>query len=244
MARLHLHSFGDGEPLVCLHGVSGHGGRFARLSERLPGRRLLAPDMRGHGRSTWEPPWTTEQLAADVLETVPDEPLDWLGFSYGGRIAAHVAATAPARVKRLVLLDPALHVDPAEAAERADGARVTEVYADGADYAEQTLADGTLFRTTREVLEDDARVHGVPLDGGGITMRFSPTMLVTAWSEMAREPPPVAAAPTLVVTGDRSWLPVDLGRLAPARHVTVSGGHSILWEDADGVAAAVADFLG
>jgi lipase len=243
MARLHLHEFGDGEPLVCLHGVTGHGRRFERLAERLPGRRLLAPDMRGHGRSTYDPPWTTERLALDVLETVPDGPLDWLGFSYGGRIATHVAATAPERVRRLLLLDPALTLPADQAAERADLARETEVYADAADYAEKTLAEGTLFRTDPAVLEADGREHGVPLGDGRITLRFSPAMFVTAWSEMAREPPPVASVPTLVVTGGRSWLPVDVERLAPARHVVVDGGHSIMWEDVQAVAEAVADFL-
>jgi len=242
VARLHLHTFGDGEPLVCLHGVTGHGQRFERLSAHLPGRRLLAPDMRGHGRSTYEPPWTTEQLAADVLETVPGEPLDWLGFSYGGRIAAHVAATHPASVKRLVLLDPALHVDPGEASERADDARETEVYADEADYAERTLAEGKLFHTSREVLEADAREHGYRIDGR-LHLRFSPAMTVTAWSEMARPAPPAAGVPTLAVTGTRSWLPVDVGRLTGARHVAVDGGHSLLWEDVQAVASAVADFL-
>lgn len=243
MARLHLHTFGDGEPLVCLHGVTGHGQRFERLSAHLPGRTLLAPDMRGHGRSTYDPPWSTEQLAADVLETVPDGPLDWLGFSYGGRIAAHVAATAPERVKRLVLLDPALHVDPRTAGDRADGARSDEIYLGPADYAEQAIEDGPLYRTDREVLEADAREHGIVWPDGRMTMRFSASMAVTAWSEMARPAPPVADAETLVVTGSRSWLPVDVERLAPARHVTVDGGHSIMWEDVQAVAEAVADFL-
>ncbi|MEA2292656.1 MAG: lipase [Solirubrobacteraceae bacterium] len=245
MARLHVHELGDpgGEPLVCLHGVTGHGRRFERLAARLPGRRLIAPDLRGHGRSTYDPPWTTERLALDVLETVPDEPLDWLGFSFGGRIAAQVAAIAPERVRRLVLLDPALTVDAAEAAERADGARETETYADADDVATQTLAEGTLFRTPHEVLADDAREHGVTGPDGRLTLRFSPAMTVTAWSEMARDPPPVADVPTLVVTGNRSWLPVDVGRLAPARHVVVAGGHPVMWEDPDAVAAAVAGFL-
>jgi pimeloyl-ACP methyl ester carboxylesterase len=68
-------------------------------------------------------------------------------------------------------------------------------------------------------------------------------MAVTAWSEMAREPPPVAPVPTLVVTGARSWIPVDVDRLAPARHVEVPGGHSVLWDDLDATAEAVAAFL-
>jgi lipase len=199
--------------------------------------------MRGHGRSPYDPPWTTEQLAADVLETVPGEPLDWLGFSYGGRVAAHVAATAPERVKRLVLLDPALHVDPAVARERADQSRATEVYENAADYAERTLAEGTLFHVGREVLEADAHEHCAVRPDGRLTPRFEPAMAIAAWSEMAREPPPVSRHETLLVTGDRSWLQVDAERLAPARHVVVRGGHSVIWEDVEGVAAAVAGFL-
>ena len=57
--RLHLHEWGsaDAPPVVCLHGVTSHGARFAHLAERLSGFRVLAPDLRGHGRSGWEPPW-------------------------------------------------------------------------------------------------------------------------------------------------------------------------------------------
>ena len=56
VAVLHLHRFGaaDGAPLLALHGVTGHGGRFRALAERgLPERRWLALDLRGHGRLDW-----------------------------------------------------------------------------------------------------------------------------------------------------------------------------------------------
>ena len=60
--ELNLHEWGDpsAPPVVCLHGVNAHGRRFRRLAEeRLAGRfRVLAPDLRGHGNSGWEPPWT------------------------------------------------------------------------------------------------------------------------------------------------------------------------------------------
>jgi lipase len=57
--RLNLHAWGDeGAPtVVCLHGVTSWGGHFAQLAARLgPTRRVLAPDLLGHGASPTEPP--------------------------------------------------------------------------------------------------------------------------------------------------------------------------------------------
>src|SRR5207244_12005158 len=107
---LHLHEWGgpSAPPLVCLHGVTGHGRRFRRLAEeRLAERfRVLAPDLRGHGRSAWEPPWTLRANLADVLETVAAAGVDravWLGHSYGGRLILELAALEPDRIERAVL---------------------------------------------------------------------------------------------------------------------------------------------
>ncbi|MGH3033109.1 MAG: alpha/beta fold hydrolase, partial [Gaiellaceae bacterium] len=62
--RLHVHEWGDASaaPLVCLHGVGGHGRRFRKLAEErlAAGHRVLAPDLRGHGRSGHDEPWTLE----------------------------------------------------------------------------------------------------------------------------------------------------------------------------------------
>jgi pimeloyl-ACP methyl ester carboxylesterase len=65
---------------------------------------------------------------------------------------------------------------------------------------------------------------------------------------MAREPPPVAAVPTLIVVGERSWIAVDLERYRRALNgrltvVTVPGGHSVLWDAPEETGAAVGAFL-
>src|SRR3954466_13123069 len=104
--RLHVHEWGDpaGAPVVCLHGVTGQGGRFGGLAARLGSRRVLAFDLRGHGRSGREPPWDGATHVADVLETVAGlgpERCDWIGFSFGGLVSAALAARAPERVDRL-----------------------------------------------------------------------------------------------------------------------------------------------
>src|SRR5436309_7970401 len=117
--RLHVHEWGDRDapPLVALHGVTAHGRRFQRLAdERLASRfRVIAPDLRGHGRSDWEPPWTFETHVADIVETLDAlgvDQADIVGHSFGGRLVLELAAAHPTRVRRAVLLDPAIRVLP------------------------------------------------------------------------------------------------------------------------------------
>ncbi len=121
--RLHLTEWGEGEPLVCLHGLQESGAHFEALAAELPGRRLLAPDLRGHGRSEYEPPWSLEQHLEDVLDTVGDAPRDWLGHSFGGRLCVELANCRPELVSRLVLLDPALRLQPEHALRLAEEER-------------------------------------------------------------------------------------------------------------------------
>jgi lipase len=244
MARLHVHEYGDpdGEPVICLHGLGGHGARYRRMAAFLPHRRVVAPDLRGHGRSTFDPPWTTGQHVADVLETVDGAGADWIGFSFGGRILATIAAIAPERVRRMVLLDPALTLPVDVAAQRAEDARATTTYADAAEALEQAVADPNLFSTPRELLEEEVVTYAARPDGL-LEPRVCRPMEVTSWSEMARVPPPVSGHPVLVVTGARSWIPVDVARLVPDEHVEVPGGHSVLWDDLPRTGEAVARFL-
>src|SRR3989442_273456 len=119
---LNLHRWGveDRPTLVCLHGNPGDGLIFRRLAEeRLASRmRVLAPDLRGFGHSSWDPPWKPAAQLADVLETVAAAGVErgvWLGFSLGGRLLVELVAQAPERVERVVLLDPGLEVTPQQA---------------------------------------------------------------------------------------------------------------------------------
>src|SRR5690242_5407196 len=51
MATLNVHLFGpaDAPAVLAIHGITGHGGRFARTArEGLPERRVVAVDLRGH----------------------------------------------------------------------------------------------------------------------------------------------------------------------------------------------------
>ncbi len=238
----------DGPPVVCLHGVTGHGRRFRKLGEeRLPSHRVIGVDLRGHGRSTWAPPWGVEQHVEDLVETVTAlgiEQADWIGHSFGGRLVAEVARRHPDLVERAVLLDPAMHIDPAVAGERAELACADVSFADRDEAVEARLADGSLFTTPRELLEEEASEHLAAGGDGRYRWQWAPPAVIVAWSEMAAPAPPWPRCPTLVVLGVRSWLPIAVPTRASITRVEVPGGHSVLWDDFDATADAIVEFLG
>ena len=99
--------------MLALHGIEAHGVRYVGLARYLEGVEIVAPDMRGHGRSPRWGPFTLEQHVADLLplldELGPKTTL--LGHSYGGLIAWEVARAAPEAIERLVLVDPPIQID-------------------------------------------------------------------------------------------------------------------------------------
>jgi pimeloyl-ACP methyl ester carboxylesterase len=83
---------------------------------------VIAPDLRGFGRSAWQPLgyWFYDYLAdleALLTRFVPDEPVRLVGHSLGGNIAMGYAGVRPARVARVVSLEG--FGIPAEAADDA-----------------------------------------------------------------------------------------------------------------------------
>lgn len=110
--RLH-HPDAAGVPLVMLHGsgLSQTPWRGLGYVTAFADRPVLTPDMRGHGRSDGphEPTaYAAERLARDVVEVLDaldiSTPVDVLGYSAGARIGLAVAAIAPDRIRRLVLV--------------------------------------------------------------------------------------------------------------------------------------------
>ena len=255
--RLHTYEWGRADPgaIVCVHGVTGHGERFRRLAEDRLARahRIVAPDLRGHGRSGWEPPWDTETHVDDLVETVDAlgvEVVAWLGFSFGGRVVAELAERHAGRVERLVLLDPALQLPAAQCLESAEDERADETYGSADEAIEERLAAGTLISTPRELLVEEMEQHLVPAGDGRLVYRYSKTAAIAAWSEMARPAPPVAQVPTLIVLGEESFVPtaahVERYRAAlgdDLRVRSLRSGHSLLWDAFDATAGAVTEFV-
>ena len=241
--KLHVHEWGDpGSPtVVCLHGVTAHGERFRQLAEERWASRfhVLAPDLRGHGRSGWEPPWTFAQHVADLVETFP-EPCAWVGHSFGGRLVVELAAQHPALVERAVLLDPALHVLPQVAAAIADLERSDAVYESVEAYVDSRTDAGGMDRARALA---DMTLHVDALPDGRVRRRTSQAAVVSVYGELASEPPPPPAAPTLLLYAPDYGLVRD-EHVAQYEHVvTVPGMHMVMWAAFDLVADAVERFL-
>ncbi|MEP6893039.1 MAG: alpha/beta fold hydrolase [Gaiellaceae bacterium] len=247
--RLSTYEWGDmaGPPVICLHGVTGHGARFEQLATRLPAFRVVGVDLRGHGHSGSEPPWGIATHIADLIETAGAlgiETATWVGHSFGGRIVAELSAAAPELVGSAVLLDPALRIEADIALASAEGLRPDTSFATLDDAVDAKLADGTLFTTPRSILEDEMTAHFEEGADGRWRARFSRVAAIVAWSEMAAAAPPFPEQPALLVLGARSWITNTVVPESPHLEVvTVAGGHSVLWDDFDDTAAAVAGFL-
>ena len=230
-----------------MHGLGGYGGRFRPLAELyLSSKRVLAVDLRGHGRSGWDPPWDLDTHAADLLDTVAAlgvERAAWVGHSIGGRLVAELAAQAPERVERAVLLDPAMQIDVDIALERVELLRADMSFATVDEAIDTRLADPAIFTTPRSILEAEAADHLERGSDGRYRWRFSPPMAIVAWSEMTTAPPPWPTCPTLVIVGAQSWIPLDVPAVSHIEVATVPGGHSVLWDDFDATAELVARFL-
>lgn len=257
--RLHAHEWGDrgAAPVVCLHGVGGHGGRFRRLAERLAARhRIVSLDLRGHGRSGWEPPWSLETHVEDVLETLNAlgvEQTVLVGHSFGGRVGMTLVAQAQDPFTDVVLLDPAIWVPPPIALARAEEWRADLSYAHPREAVEARLASPTVLQAPPELIEEEVAEHLQLYDDGRWRFRFCASAVVAAFGEMARVPPSPERlrARTLIVRGASSevvpddlvaWYRGGLGDLLEV--VDVPGGHSPLWDAFDATADAVTRFLG
>jgi lipase len=257
--RLHGHSWGDptAPPLVCLHGVTGHGLRFRKLAEERLARRfrVLAFDLRGHGRSSWNPPWNIPTHVEDILETLAAEGVEratWIGHSFGGRLVLELTARAPDRVGRAVLLDPAIQAPPEGALDVAEKERQDRVFATVDDAIAARIADGSLVSTPREILEEEMREHLVRGEDGRLRYRYCQSVVIAAYGELAAPPASLDGhiVPTLLVVANESRLvhPAQVEQYQAAlgdrlRVVRVPGGHSVLWDAFDETADAIDAFL-
>ena len=187
MTDLHVHRYGPaGSPdVLAIHGLTGHGQRWQTLATRhLPDVTVAAPDLLGHGRSSWAAPWTIDANAA-ALAALLDAPAVVVGHSFGGAIALSLAAARPDLVSALVLLDPAVGLDGAWMSDIADDMLASPDYTDRAE-ARSEKANGSWGDVDADELDRELDEHLVDLPSGRAGWRISIPAMMSYWSELAR----------------------------------------------------------
>jgi pimeloyl-ACP methyl ester carboxylesterase len=113
---------GDGPPVLAIHGITSSSRSWCAVARALHGEAtLIAPDLRGRGRSNELPgPYGIASHAADmasVLEHLGGGPALVAGHSLGAYIAARLAVQRPDLVRSVLLVDGGLPIPGSEGAD-------------------------------------------------------------------------------------------------------------------------------
>lgn len=259
----------EGRPVLLLHGFLDQALGWARVAERLAaaGRRVLAPDQRGHGASdrVHEGGWYHFPDYVADLDALVDglgvERFDLVGHSMGGTVAGWYAGVRPERVHRLALVEGMGPMAPAEdsALERLrqylDGRRnpprVPALH-DEAQAAERLLRRHPGLEPEHAALL--AREGTARGPDGLQRWTFDRQHLVRAAVPFREawfgEALAAITAPTLVVWGAQGWYAPEVqarrvARLrAPVRVETLPGGHMLPYDQAPALALLLLEHLG
>jgi len=185
---------GSGDPLLWLHGGMGIGSDWQYIFSAAPaGYQLIAPDQRGHGRSTGaRATYSFQQAARDafaLLDHLELGRVKVIGLSGGGITALHMATIEPARVTAMVVVSaPPRFPDQARAIQRG--------------FSEASLSDA-----------ERARMRERHRREGQLETLFSQTRAMADAGDpnFTAEQLATITADTLIVFGDRDFLyPISL----------------------------------
>lgn len=238
-------------PVLLLHGLGSAGGdwflQFGPLSQA--GYRVLAPDMRGFGRSSAPPEVTVQAMAEDIaqfLKRTEAVPAHVVGISMGGAVAQQLALDHPEVVRRLVLVNTFARLRPqglsgwlyflarAVLARFLGPERQAEMVARRLfPHPEQKLLRENIIRRiaqTNPCTYRSAMRSLMRFDATGRLSQLRMPVLVITGAEDTTVPPPVQQALAQAIPG--------------ARHVVVErSGHGIIADNPDTFNRILLEFL-
>ena len=258
----------QGPRVLALHGWLDNAASFLPMMPMLPGFDVVALDLPGHGASAHRLPGY-DYVFADWIHDVLDvlDALQWprahlLGHSMGGAIATVVAASAPARVDRLALIEAlgpiagiateaGEHLRQAVAARRAlDPEKSQRVIADIESAVDARLAVSRMERDAARLIV----ARNLKKVEGGFAWRSDPRLTlpthVRTDEAFIRSWIAAVEAPTLVLAADPAppyfspgLLDTRLAMLRDGRSHSLPGGHHLHMEQAETVATLLREFL-
>lgn len=246
--RIYYEDAGAGPALLLLHslGASSHAwaGQIAALRDRY---RVIAPDCRGHGRSSHRGTITLDSVVDDLVGLLDHLDVDRAhvaGLSMGGMWALRLYERAPERVRSLVLADTFSNYGAEAGCQRVESLRKTFAEVSMTEYA-RTYTAQTLLPTTPP--EHHAQL--IAAIGAMDPQAYLETAAACFLSDLDHVLPRVRV-PTLVVIGaeDRKTpLPMSeklAAGIPGAKLATVpDAAHLVNLDNPDGFQQVLTDFL-
>ena len=247
---LYYETAGQGEPLLLLHGL---GSRSEDWQLQVPAfaqrYRVVAADMRGHGRTSKPPgPYSVPMMAADVLGLLDGLGLaaaHVVGLSMGGMIAFQMAVDQPERVRSLVIVNSGPELVARTFGERL---RVWQRLALARLFpparTAQFLGPRLFPKAEQAELREMFIAHWAQNDPRAY--RAAMRALI-GWSVLDRVG--TLRCPTLIISGDRDYTPASYKErytalIPDARLVVIEdSGHATPIDQAERFNACVLEFL-
>ncbi len=245
----HYVSYGEGPPVVFVHGLGGSANVWHGVMQTMAQHHhVVAMDLRGHGRSAGKGKFSIEGWAKDVEKLIRHLELPavtLVGHSLGTLVAQHLAQTNPDLCDQLVLVGGISYFQPPTA----------DAYRDRADLVEKEGMDPLVDAWLEGAVSPQS--HATMSGGVGLLrelfLRNDPASYAKSCRALSKAPKirrDEIGQPTLVITGahDRSTplaMAEELKRSIPVSAVRVLPhvGHWAPVEDPGAVGATILEFL-
>ena len=242
-------SFGEGPPVVFIHGLGGSANVWHGVMQAMQQHHhCIALDLRGHGRSQGRGKFSIDLWVKDIqklLSTLELSGVSVVGHSLGTLVAQQLAVKAPELVDSLVLVGGISYFSP----------ETSKAYEDRADLVEKDGLDGIVDAWLAGAISPQSHANQSGMAGllRELILRNDPSNYAKACRALAQVPQirrDEIGQPTLVVTGahDRSTplgMAEELARAIPVCRVKVlpDVGHWVPLEAPGPLAAAILEFL-
>lgn len=248
-----------GVPIVLLHGFTGTGEFWLPVTNALPRRHCIFPDLPGHGATDAPLPpqaWRLDRAAdalAALLERLGVERFALAGYSMGARLALAMALRHPKRVAALALIGGTPGI--AEEGERnaraaADLELATAIERDGIESFSRKWEAKALFATQAAApaaLRESMRNQRLGQDAARLAAALR--AFGTGFQPPVHELLSRLAMPVLLVTGERDAKFTAIARdmakriAGAAVCIVANAGHAVPLERAPECAAELEAFL-
>jgi pimeloyl-ACP methyl ester carboxylesterase len=244
--------YGEGQPLVILHGLFGQSDNWTTLARAWSNRfNVITIDQRNHGQSPHDDAFSYELMAEDLAETLDAlnlESVHLLGHSMGGKTAMFFAQKYPQRISKLIVADIAPRAYAPHHGEIIAALKdlPLEILKDR-NSADSELAKGIPDFGTRQFLLKNLYRN----NNGGFSWRFNLEAISAQILEVGKAlPDDGILVPTLFVRGEKSRYITDQDQLEIAHQFayvefeTISNaGHWLHAEQPEAFSKVVLEFL-